>query len=88
MAQGSLGMVNLSNCIGTDKVIGGAPAAPHTNVRRLFPCAIFSAHRPTAGEMLNLIRRLQRANDYLRLRREILKKAMSILSEDPQSGMR
>ena len=34
------------------------------------------------------IRRLQRENDYLRRQREILKKAMSILSEDPQSGMR
>jgi transposase len=37
-----------------------------------------------AGE----IRRLQRENEYLRRQREILKKAMSILSEDPQSGMR
>jgi transposase len=34
------------------------------------------------------IRRLQREVDYLRRQREILKKAMSILSEDPQSGMR
>jgi len=33
------------------------------------------------------IRRLQRENEYLRRQREILKKAMSILSEDPQSGM-
>jgi transposase len=37
-----------------------------------------------AGE----IRRLQREVDYLRRQREILKKAMSILSEDPASGMR
>ena len=37
-----------------------------------------------AGE----IRRLQRENEYLRRQREILKKAMSILSEEPQSGMR
>jgi transposase len=36
-----------------------------------------------AGE----IRRLQRENEYLRRQREILKKAMSILSGDPQSGM-
>jgi transposase len=36
-----------------------------------------------AGE----IRRLQREVEYLRRQREILKKAMSILSEDPQSGM-
>jgi transposase len=34
------------------------------------------------------IRRLQRENEYLRRQREILKKAVSILSEDPQSGMR
>jgi len=34
------------------------------------------------------IRRLQLEVDYLRRQREILKKAMSILSEDPQSGMR
>lgn len=37
-----------------------------------------------AGE----IRRLQREVEYLRRQREILKKAVSILSEDPQSGMR
>ena len=37
-----------------------------------------------AGE----IRRLQREVEYLRRQREILKKAMSILSEEPQSGMR
>lgn len=34
------------------------------------------------------IRRLRRENEYLLRQREILKKAMSILSEDPQSGMR
>ncbi len=34
------------------------------------------------------IRRLRRENEYLRRQREILKKAVSILSEDPQSGMR
>lgn len=33
------------------------------------------------------IRRLQRENEYLRRQREILKKAMSILSEVPPSGM-
>lgn len=37
-----------------------------------------------AGE----IRRLQREVEYLRRQREILKKAMSILSEEPPSGMR
>jgi len=36
-----------------------------------------------AGE----IRRLQREVEYLRRQREILKKAMSILAEDPLSGM-
>ena len=34
------------------------------------------------------IRRLQRENEYLRRQREILKKAVSILSEEPQSSMR
>ena len=34
------------------------------------------------------IRRLHRENEYLRRQREILKKAVSIFSEDPQSGMR
>jgi transposase len=37
-----------------------------------------------AGE----IRRLQREVEYLRRQREILKKALSILGEEPQSGMR
>lgn len=34
------------------------------------------------------IRRLQRENEYLRRQREILKKAVSIFSEDPRNGMR
>jgi transposase len=34
------------------------------------------------------IRRLHKENEYLRRQRDILKKAMSILSEDPQLGMR
>ena len=38
----------------------------------------------SAGE----IRRLQRENEYLRRQREILKKAVSIFSEDPRNGMR
>lgn len=33
------------------------------------------------------LRRLQRENEYLRRQREILKKALSILGEEPQSGM-
>ena len=40
------------------------------------------------ADPLGEIRRLQRENEYLRRQREILKKAMSILSEDPPSGMR
>jgi len=40
------------------------------------------------ADPLGEIRRLQREVDYLRRQREILKKAVSILSEDPQSGMR
>jgi len=34
------------------------------------------------------LRRLHKENEYLRRKREILKKAMNILSEDPQCGMR
>ncbi len=39
-------------------------------------------------EMAREIRRLNRENAYLRRQREILKKAASILAEDPQLGMR
>ena len=53
-------------------------AAPQAPGRNGAPLA------DAAGE----IRRLQRENEYLRRQREILKKAMSILSEDPASGMR
>ena len=34
------------------------------------------------------LRRLERENEYLRRQRDILKKAMSILGEDPHLGMR
>jgi len=34
------------------------------------------------------IKKLERENEYLRRQREILKKAASILGEDPQLGMR
>ncbi len=34
------------------------------------------------------VKRLKRENAYLRRQREILKKAASILAEDPQGGMR
>lgn len=39
-------------------------------------------------EMAQEIRRLNRENAYLRRQRDILKKAASILAEDPQLGMR
>ena len=39
-------------------------------------------------QMLDKIRQLQRENEYLKRQREILKKAMSILGEEPHSGMR
>ena len=39
-------------------------------------------------EMAREIRRLNRENAYLRRQRDILKKAASILAEDPQLGMR
>jgi transposase len=39
-------------------------------------------------EMFEKIRQLQKENDYLKRQREILKKAMSILGEEPNPGMR
>jgi transposase len=39
-------------------------------------------------EMAKIIRELHRENEYLRRQREILKKAMSILGEEPTNGMR
>ena len=39
-------------------------------------------------QMAAEIRRLHKENEYLRRQREILKKAASILAEDPQLGMR
>jgi len=39
-------------------------------------------------EMAKMIRELQKENEYLKRQREILKKAMSILGEEPASGMR
>ena len=46
---------------------------------------VAEADGPQAGAEL---RRLRRENEYLRRQRDILKKAASILSEDPQLGMR
>ncbi len=39
-------------------------------------------------QMFEKIRQLQKENEYLKRQREILKKAMSILGEEPTSGMR
>ena len=39
-------------------------------------------------EMLEKIRQQQNEIEYLKRQREILKKAMSILGEEPNSGMR
>ena len=39
-------------------------------------------------QMFEKIRQLQKENEYLKRQREILKKAMSILGEEPQSDMR
>src|ERR1700722_14875218 len=39
-------------------------------------------------QMVAEIRRLQKENEYLKRQREILKKAMSILGEKPNPGMR
>jgi hypothetical protein len=38
--------------------------------------------------MLEKIRQLQKENEYLKRQREILKKAMSIVGEEPNPGMR
>jgi transposase len=47
------------------------------------------AGQPSSPEQLfEEIRRLQKENEYLKRQREILKKAMSILGEEPSSGMR
>ena len=42
----------------------------------------------SAEELMAEIKKLERENGYLRRQREILKKAASILGEDPQLGMR
>jgi transposase len=39
-------------------------------------------------QLIDKIRQLQKENEYLKRQREILKKAMSILGEEPSSGMR
>ena len=47
-----------------------------------------NGQRQRLEEMLAEVRRLQKENEYLRRQREILKKALSILGEEPSSGMR
>ena len=42
----------------------------------------------SAEDLLDEIKRLRKENEYLKRQREILKKAASILAEDPQLGMR
>lgn len=61
---------------------GLAAQAPSARVSGSKGCSVEPLLEPAAE-----IRRLQRENEYLRRQREILKKAMSILSEAPQSGM-
>ena len=47
-----------------------------------------SPTRPAAeDDLLARVRQLQQENEYLRRQREILKKAMSILGQDPQTGL-
>jgi transposase-like protein len=52
---------------------------------------LLSSGRPLkqVAETLEMkIKRLERENNYLRRQRDILKKAASILAEDPQGGIR
>jgi transposase len=42
----------------------------------------------TPEELMAEVMKLQKENEYLRRQRDILKKAASILAEDPQLGMR
>ena len=42
----------------------------------------------SAEQLFEEIRRLQKENEYLKRQREILKKAMSIVGEEPNPGMR
>ena len=49
---------------------------------------IQASHKSPLIDAAGEIRRLQREVEYLRRQRDILKKAMSILSEEPASGVR
>jgi hypothetical protein len=50
--------------------------------------AELNGEQMSAEEMLEKIRQQQSEIEYLKRQREILKKAMSILGEEPHSGMR
>jgi transposase len=56
-------------------------------LQSLAPAKI-DGHQQRPEELLSEIRRLQKENEYLRRQREILKKAMSILGEEPNPGLR
>jgi transposase len=56
-------------------------------LRQQAPAEIDGRQR-TPEQMFAEIRRLQKENEYLKRQREILKKAMSILGEEPNPGMR
>jgi hypothetical protein len=47
-----------------------------------------ASRQRTPEQMFAEIRRLQKENEYLKRQREILNKAMSILGEEPNPGMR
>ena len=56
-------------------------------LRHLRPAEL-NGEQMSAEEMLEKIRQQQSEIEYLKGQREILKKAMSILGEEPHSGMR
>ena len=56
-------------------------------LRHLKPAQI-DGEQMSPEQMLDKIGQQQREIEYLKRQREILKKAMSILGEEPQSGMR
>jgi transposase len=56
-------------------------------LRQQAPAEI-DAEQRSPEQMFAEIRRLQKENEYLKRQREILKKAMSILGEEPNPGMR
>ncbi len=57
--------------------------------KRIGPRSEGVAAAQGAEETLEMkVKRLERENAYLRRQRDILKKAASILAEDPQGGMR